>query len=186
MSGVKPHCWRQSTLLTSPLVASLRLAMYPRPPSPIRPATVLAAALFLVWPLATPAAAQSDPDPHESGQTNPALTTQSSSEQGVTVKVTPRPASRGQPHWEFAVELDTHGGDLSDDLTKTARLITDDGREFKPVLWTGAAPGGHHRAGVIAFAVPRPWPRGVQLKLERAGEAAPRSFRWEFGSRVEK
>lgn len=113
-------------------------------------------------------------------QAAPAMTTQSSSEQGVTVKITPKSAGLDNPRWEFAVVLDTHSGDLGDDLTTTATLITGDGRRFKPVAWTGAAPGGHHREGVLEFAVPQPWPSAVELKLDRKGEAAPRSFRWQF------
>jgi len=113
-------------------------------------------------------------------QTAAAMATQSSSEQGVTVKATPKSAGLDNPRWEFSVVLDTHSSDLSDDLATTATLITADGREFKPVAWTGAAPGGHHREGVLEFAVPQPWPRAVELKLEREGEAAARSFRWQF------
>lgn len=113
-------------------------------------------------------------------QATPALTTQSSSEQGVTVKATPKTAGLDNPRWEFTVVLDTHSGDLSDDLATTATLITADGRQFKPVAWTGAAPGGHHREGVLEFAVPQPWPTAVELKLDRKGESAARSFRWQF------
>ena len=109
-----------------------------------------------------------------------ATATQSSSEQGVTVKATPKLTGLDNPRWEFTVVLDTHSGDLSDDLAATATLITADGREFKPLAWTGAAPGGHHREGVLEFAVPQPWPRAVELKLVRKGEAAARSFRWQF------
>jgi len=109
-----------------------------------------------------------------------ATATQSSSEQGVTVKATPKSIGLDNPRWEFAVVLDTHSADLSDDLATTATLITADGREFKPVAWTGAAPGGHHREGVLEFAVPQPWPRAVELTLVRKGEAAARSFRWQF------
>ncbi|HUG24493.1 hypothetical protein [Piscinibacter sp.] len=109
-----------------------------------------------------------------------AMATQSSSEQGVTLKVTPKSVGLDNPRWEFAVVLDTHSSDLSDDLATTATLITADGREFKPVAWTGAAPGGHHREGVLEFAVPQPWPRAVELKLKRESETAARSFRWEF------
>ena len=109
-----------------------------------------------------------------------AMATQSSSEQGVTVKATPRSAGLDNPRWEFSVVLDTHSSDLSDDLATTATLITADGREFKPVAWTGAAPGGHHREGVLEFSVPQPWPRAVELKLQREGEATARSFRWQF------
>lgn len=106
--------------------------------------------------------------------------TQVSVQKGVTVKVTPKAVGADNARWQFAVVLDTHSSDLSDDLVKTATLITADGREIKPVSWTGAGPGGHHREGLLEFAMTAPWPSAIELKLERLGEAAPRVFRWQF------
>jgi hypothetical protein len=74
--------------------------------------------------------------------------------------------------------LDTHSADLSDDLVQSASLTTDDGRTLKPVRWTGAAPGGHHREGVLAFDVPTPRPALIELRIMRPGESAARTFRW--------
>jgi len=109
-----------------------------------------------------------------------ATAAQSSSGQGVTVKVTPKSIGSPDSRWEFAVALDTHSADLSDDLTQTATLTTDDGRTLKPVSWVGAALGGHHREGVLAFDVPAPRPSAVELRIDRPGESAPRTFRWEL------
>ncbi|MFZ2388289.1 MAG: hypothetical protein WAW69_10865 [Polaromonas sp.] len=106
--------------------------------------------------------------------------TQSSSEQGVTVKVTPKSMGSADSRWEFAIVLDTHGADLSDDLTQSATLTTDDGRTLKPLSWVGAAPGGHHRDGVLAFDVPAPRPNKVELRIVRSGESDPRIFRWKL------
>lgn len=79
---------------------------------------VASAALTLATtPLA--AMAQASPD---------ATATQSSSDRGVTVKVTPKSIGVPDGRGEFAVELDTHSADLSDDLTQSASLTTDDGR----------------------------------------------------------
>lgn len=114
-------------------------------------------------------------------QTNPAATAeQSSSEQGVTVKVSAKSIGVAGSPWEFVVALDTHSADLSDDLVQSATLTTDDGRTFKPTGWLGAPPGGHHREGVLAFDVPAPRPAAVELRIHRPGEAAPRSFRWQL------
>ena len=106
--------------------------------------------------------------------------TQSSSEQGVTVKVTAKSIELPDSQWEFAVVLDTHSADLSDDLSQSATLTTDDGRTFKPTGWLGAPPGGHHREGVLAFDVPAPRPGAIELRIDRPGESAPRSFRWQL------
>ena len=136
-----------------------------------------AAALMAVLALSLPLAVVPAPAQSQTGVPPPA---QSSSERGVTVKVTPKAISPDSPRWEFRVVLDTHSGDLSDDLMKTATLLTSDGRELKPVAWTGAGPGGHHREGVLEFAVPAPWPSAIELKLERAAESAARVFRWQL------
>ena len=140
----------------------------------IRPvaATVSVAAMLLAL-AATPPAAMA--------QAGPAATaTQSSIERGVTVKVTLKSIGSAERAWEFSVVLDSHSVDLSDDLMQGATLSTDDGRTLKPARWTGAAPGGHHREGVLSFDVPAPQPRAVELRIARPGESAPRSFRWQL------
>ena len=108
------------------------------------------------------------------------MATQSSSDQGVTVKVTPKWIGSIDSRWEFTIVLDSHSADLSDDLTQSASLTTNDGRTLKPVNWTGAAPGGHHREGVLAFEVPAPRPTTIELRIARTGESAPRTFRWQL------
>lgn len=114
-------------------------------------------------------------------QTSPvALAAQSSSERGVTVKVTPKLTEASDSRWEFAIVLDTHSADLSDDLVQSANLITNDGRTLKPVNWAGAAAGGHHREGVLTFDVPAPRPAVIELRIARPGESAPRIFRWQL------
>lgn len=130
----------------------------------------LAAALVLA---AMPSAAMA--------QAGPAATTaQSSSDRGVTVKVTPKAIGSADSRWEFSVVLDTHSVDLSDDLTQIAVLATDDGRVLQPSSWTGAGPGGHHREGVLSFDVQAPLPATIELRITRPGEAAPRTFRWQL------
>lgn len=117
------------------------------------------------------ALAQAEPSP-------PA--TQSSVDRGVTIKVTPKAIGTPDSRWEFGVVLDTHSADLSDDLVQSASLTTDDGRTLKPAEWTGAAAGGHHREGVLAFEVPAPRPTSVELRIVRPGESTPRTFRWQL------
>jgi len=105
--------------------------------------------------------------------------TQSNSQGGVTVKVTPKALAAESNRWDFAVVLDTHTQELGDDLTQTATLVTDDGLRLKPTAWSGAKPGGHHREGVLSFAAPEPRPSSFELQISRDGESAPRSFRWK-------
>lgn len=109
-----------------------------------------------------------------------AIATRSTSDAGVTIKVTPKSIGALDNRWAFAVVLDTHSADLNDDLVRSATLATDEGRTFKPVSWEGAPPGGHHREGVLAFDVPAPRPGAVELRIARPGESAPRIFRWQL------
>lgn len=103
--------------------------------------------------------------------------TQSSADRGVTLKVTPKsvgPASE----LAFAVALDTHSAELDDDLVKSAVLLVD-GNELRPVSWTGAGPGGHHREGVLKFPALPQAPQVIELRIQRTGEPAARVFRWD-------
>ena len=109
-----------------------------------------------------------------------AAATRSSSDQGVTVKVSPKLIGSTDKLWEFVVVLDSHSAELSDDLTQSASLTTSDGRTLKPVSWTGAPAGGHHREGVLAFEVPAPRPGSIELRIARQGESAARTFRWQL------
>lgn len=116
-----------------------------------------------------------------SAQASPeAIAMQSSSNQGVTVKVTPKSIGLPDKPLEFDIVLDTHSADLSDDLTQSATLRADDGRTFKPVSWLGAPAGGHHREGVLAFNIPAPKPASIELSIVRPGESTPRTFRWQL------
>jgi hypothetical protein len=138
---------------------------------PTRHACRILAATALAWGLAlsgAPAVAQAPG------------AAQATTVSGVTVKVTARNTAADALTWEFGVVLDTHSQELSDDLTKSAVLRTDDGRELVPTAWKGAAAGGHHREGTLEFAAPTPRPRSVELRIQRPGEPQPRSFRWSI------
>jgi hypothetical protein len=109
-----------------------------------------------------------------------AAAAQSTVVKGVTVKVTPTSVAADAATWVFAVVLDTHSQDLSDDLVANTVLVTDDGRELQPTAWKGPGAGGHHREGTLEFAAPKPAPRAIELKIRRPGESETRSFRWSF------
>lgn len=108
------------------------------------------------------------------------LGAQKSTDRGVTVTVTPQNLSRGAKTWDFKVVLDTHSQDLSDDLTKSAVLLDESGRGYMPLAWDGAAPGGHHREGVLRFKPLAAQPQAIELQIMRPGEPAPRLFRWQL------
>jgi hypothetical protein len=106
-----------------------------------------------------------------------AAAAQTSNQGGVKITVEPR----GFPHaktWEFAITLETHSQPLDDDLVNGATLLAD-GKPYRPLGWEGAAPGGHHRKGVLSFAGVTPQPQAVELQIRRPGEASPRVFRWQ-------
>ena len=108
------------------------------------------------------------------------LTTQKSTDRGVTVDVTPQNLSAGASTWDFKIVLDTHSADLSDDLVKSAVLLDGTGGKYTPTGWDGAGPSGHHREGILRFKPVTPQPVAIELKITRPGEASPRSFRWQL------
>ena len=108
------------------------------------------------------------------------LATQTSSVHSVTVKVTPQNVAGDAKTWSFAVVLDTHSAALNDDLVKSSLLLDSAGGRFTPLGWDGAPPGGHHREGVLKFKPVSPQPQSIELQITRAGEGAPRSFRWQL------
>lgn len=109
-----------------------------------------------------------------------ALASQSSDAGGVTVMVKPVELSAGAPAWRFEVSLNTHSAELSDDLARTAKLVDAGGKQHPALAWEGDPPGGHHRKGTLRFEPLRPLPAAVELRMQRPGEAAPRTFRWKL------
>jgi hypothetical protein len=108
------------------------------------------------------------------------LAVQRSSAGGVTVAVTPQNLAASAKSWDFKVVLDTHAGELNDDLVKTATLLDDKGGRYVPVQWEGAGPGGHHREGVLKFKPITPASGAIELHIQRPGEPKPRLFRWQL------
>lgn len=108
------------------------------------------------------------------------LGVQRSSAGGVTVAITPQNLAASAKSWDFKVVLDTHSGDLNDDLVKSSLLLDGVGGRHAPLAWDGAPPGGHHREGVLRFKPVSPQPQSIELQIKRAGETAPRSFRWQL------
>lgn len=140
-----------------------------RPCSPLAGWVASAALMLTAAPWAAMAQTSAD-----------AKATLSSSERGVTVKLTPNSIGSQDGPWEFAVVLDTHSSGLNDDLTQSASWTADNRRTFKPLSWIGAPAGGHQREGVLTFEVPAPRPTAIELRIFRPGESTPRIFRWQL------
>jgi hypothetical protein len=105
-----------------------------------------------------------------------ALGTQTQETGGVTVKATPQNLGEPGSEWAFQVVMDTHSGDLSQDLVQVSTMIAD-GKEYAPLSWEGAPPGGHHREGVLKFPAAAPRSRSVELVIREDG-AAGWNFTW--------
>lgn len=102
------------------------------------------------------------------------LETKISVEGAVTVMVTPIK----QTDWSFRVVLDTHSGELADDLTQVSILTDENGAEYRPIAWDGDAPGGHHRSGVLVFGGITPSPESIVLTMRQIGGVDERKFEW--------
>lgn len=108
------------------------------------------------------------------------LAQQSSQSGEVTIAVKPVEVSAGAATWSFQVSLTTHSQDLSDDLARAAYIVDSAGKKASPTAWEGDAPGGHHRKGVLRFKALTPPPGAIELHIQRPGERAPRTFRWQL------
>ena len=102
---------------------------------------------------------------------------QVSNEREIKVTATLQNIPNEAKTWDFEVVLETHTRDLSDDLAKSSVLIAD-GKQYLPLGWEGAPPGGHHRKGVLRFKAIVPPPAAVELQIRLAGDPSPRSFKW--------
>ena len=102
---------------------------------------------------------------------------QVSNEREIKVTATLQNIPNEAKTWDFEVVLETHTRDLSDDLAKSSVLIAD-GKQYLPLVWEGAPPGGHHRKGMLRFKAIAPPPASVELQIRLAGDPSPRSFKW--------
>ncbi len=97
---------------------------------------------------------------------------------GVAIQVTPIDVAATASGWKFAVALNTHSQNLADDVATEAFILDAAGKPRRALGWEGDPPGGHHRRGVLSFAPMSPSPALIDLRIQRATETAPRTFRW--------
>jgi len=98
-------------------------------------------------------------------------------EREIKVTVALQDISNKADTWDFEVALETHTQALGDDLVKSSVLIAD-GKQYTPLAWKGASPGGHHRKGSLRFKAIVPQPKSIELQIRLANDPAPRVFKW--------
>ena len=108
-----------------------------------------------------------------------AFETKNNSGGSVDIAVTPETLEVGQP-MAFEIAMNTHSVDLSDDMTQIVTLRDDQGKEYTPMAWEGAAAGGHHRNGVIKFAALTSKPKSVDLVIKGLAKVSERIFHWDL------
>lgn len=126
------------------------------------------------------AAAQPETAQSQSAGASPLFTTQSNDEQSVTIEVTPLNLPDGGSTLDFEVAFNTHSVDLGFDPTAISVLRDDAGREYPAIAWEGAAPGGHHRSGVLRFKVPDLTTDFVEVTIRDVAGVPERVFRWNL------
>ncbi|MBI5438109.1 MAG: hypothetical protein HY936_04050, partial [Nitrosomonadales bacterium] len=102
---------------------------------------------------------------------------QASNEREIKVTATLQKIPNEAKTWDFEVVLETHTKALNDDLAKSSVLVAD-GKQYLPLGWDGAPPGGHHRKGVLRFKAIAPQPASVELQIRLAVDQSPRNFKW--------
>ena len=120
------------------------------------------------------------PDISQQASSSQKWETKAEEEVSVTVVVTPLDLSPQSAEWKFDVGINTHSVELDQDMTKIAVLTDNQGKEYKPVAWDGAAPGGHHREGVLVFRAVSPTPRSVELTIKDIGGSPERACKWDL------
>lgn len=107
------------------------------------------------------------------------LQAQTNQDGPVSITVTPQGIFDSATSWDFQIALNTHMGDLGEDMTQVVVLVVD-GKEYKPVVWDGDPAGGHHRRGVLKFSPVSPKPGTITLKIHQVGGIDERSFTWNI------
>ncbi|MBI5955847.1 MAG: hypothetical protein HY871_02495 [Chloroflexi bacterium] len=105
----------------------------------------------------------------------------------VTVVVTPLNLGMPGKTLDFKVVMDTHSVELAYDLTKSAILRDNLGREYAPLSWDGGS-GGHHLSGRLSLPatdtvgqpVLAPDVKVLELILKGIGGVPSRVFRWDL------
>jgi hypothetical protein len=106
-----------------------------------------------------------------------AYKTKSNKENRVRVDVRPVQLLPGEPA-KFEIRMNTHSGDLSQDLVAVCTLKDNSGREYRPTSWDGSPPGGHHRSGVLEFSELGEGAESITLVIREVANVPERVFNW--------
>ena len=108
------------------------------------------------------------------------LQAQTNEDGSVSIAVTPGGIPSASS-WNFKLALDTHMGELNNDLTKLGVMVVD-GKEYKPVAWNVQDRGmmGHHVRGTLEFKAASAKPAKITLKIRNIGGINERSFVWNL------
>ncbi len=97
----------------------------------------------------------------------------------VRVDVRPVQLLPGKPA-KFEIRMNTHSGDLSQDLVAACTLKDNSGREYHPTSWDGSPPGGHHRSGVLEFSELGEGAESITLIIREVANVPERVFNWSI------
>ena len=95
----------------------------------------------------------------------------------VRIDVRPVQLLSGKPS-KFEIRMNTHSGDLSQDLVAVCTLKDNRGREYRPTNWDGSPPGGHHRSGVLEFSELAEGTESITLVIREVANVPERVFNW--------
>lgn len=104
---------------------------------------------------------------------------QSDNQNGVRVDVRPVQLLPGKSA-KFEIRMNTHSGDLSQDLVAVCTLKDGSGREYRPLNWNGSPPGGHHRSGVLEFPELGDATQSITLVIREVADVPQRVFNWSI------
>jgi hypothetical protein len=108
-----------------------------------------------------------------------AYQTQSNNQNSVRVDVRPVQLLPGRPT-KFEIRMNTHSGDLSQDLLAVCSLKDSSGREYRATNWDGSPPGGHHRSGVLEFPELGDAAQSITLVIREVANVPERVFNWSI------
>lgn len=106
------------------------------------------------------------------------LSKKKSNKANVYVTVNPK-SYKVLENLEFEISLGTHSVELDYILEEIAYLEDNNGNIYKPLLWNGDEPGGHHIFGVLKFPVIDRDAKKIKLVLKNISNV-DRSFEWRL------